>query len=66
MVYRGSTAIIGIPLFFACAILRPASGCASTAFDPQIRIKSEFSASSNPFVAAPEPNERERPATEGP
>ena len=64
--YRGSTTMIGIPFSFAWAMRLPASGCASTAFDPDEDDQSEFRTSSNGFVAAPEPNESERPATDGP
>src|SRR5690606_6027748 len=64
--YLGSTTMIGIPFIFAWAIRRPASGCASTAFEPHTRMKSELRTSSNGFVAAPDPNESESPATEGP
>ena len=64
--YRGSTTMTGIPFIFAWAIRRPARGCASTAFEPQTRMKSEFRTSSNGLVAAPEPNESESPATDGP
>src|SRR5690606_35226386 len=64
--YRGSATIIGIPFSFAWATRRPASGCASTAFDPIMKIRSDFRTSWNGLVAAPEPNESERPATDGP
>ncbi len=64
--YLGSTTMMGIPFFFACTTRRAASGCASTALDPHMTIRSEFRTSSNGLVAAPEPNESESPATEGP
>ena len=64
--YRGSTTTIGIPFFLACMTRRPASGWASTALEPHMTMRSEFRTSSNGLVAAPEPNESERPATEGP
>ncbi len=62
----GSTTMIGMPFFFAWTMRLPARGCASMAFEPQMRIRSELSTSSNGFVAAPDPKERERPATDGP
>ncbi len=64
--YRGSITMMGMPLFLACMMRRPASGWASTALDPHMTMRSEFRTSSNGLVAAPEPNERESPATDGP
>ncbi len=58
--------MIGIPFSFAWAMRLPASGWASTAFDPTIMIRSEFRTSWKGLVAAPEPNESESPATDGP
>ena len=64
--FRGSTTMTLIPFFFACITRLAASGWASTAFEPHMTIRSEFRTSSNGLVAAPDPKERERPATDGP
>ena len=64
--YLGSTTMIGIPFFLACIMRRPASGWASNALEPHMTMRSEFRTSSNGLVAAPDPNESESPATDGP
>ena len=60
------TTMIGIPFFLACIMRRPASGWASNALEPHMTMRSEFRTSSNGLVAAPDPNESESPATDGP
>ncbi len=65
-VKRGSQTMIVFPAFFAWRTRRAASGCASTLFAPIMKMRSAFKTSSKGFVAAPEPNESERPATDGP